>query len=331
LPPKEDASSKSKELQPPKKIETFLTSESGKTKRPKLKTESMVAIIGGAATIIAAVIGLPLIEKSLAHEPELTATETFTPTPTLTSTESLAPTTLPSDITDMKGVEMVLVPEGEFTMGSDTSDHDDEKPVHQVYLDTFYVDKYEVTNVLYETCVDAGACKQPTDTRSDYDNSQYAQHPVRFVDWFMAKDYCEWSGARLPTEAEWEKASRGTDGRKYPWGENIHKTFVNYSTSIIAVFGSESSPVTDYRMDVSPYNVYGMGGNVSEWVADWYDEKYYEVSPPTNPLGPESGIYRVKRGASFSSLEDEVRSAYRGWGQVSSASFDTGFRWALSP
>src|SRR5512147_102854 len=122
--------------------------------------------------------------------------------------------------------EMVLVPEGEFVMGSDQGEKQ-EQPVHQVYLNAYYIDKYEVTNALYTLCVDAGTCRGPYG-RSKYNDPQYAQHPVVYVNWTMAKAFCEWRGARLPTEAEWEKAARGTDGRIYPWGNEFNGSVVNF-------------------------------------------------------------------------------------------------------
>ena len=304
----------------------------------KLKTEYIVAIIGAVATIIAAVVSSPLIERAFspASEPDVTMTfevqasptepivETSAPTLPPTKTLTPAPTELPAEITDEKGVEMVLVPEGEFTMGSDEGDVD-EQPVHQVYLDTYYIDKYEVTNALYEVCVDAGACDVPTNT-SDYNNIQYAQHPVVYVDWNMAKKYCEWRGARLPTEAEWEKAERGTDGRTYPWGEEIDSTFANYNQNI-----GDTTPVNEYPKGVSPYGAYNMAGNVWEWVADWYDQDYYSRSPEVNPTGPGNGVYRVLRGSAWSFSLYDVRSTNRGWSNSTSTDDSFGVRCASSP
>jgi formylglycine-generating enzyme required for sulfatase activity len=194
---------------------------------------------------------------------------------------------------------MVLVPEGEFTMGSDDGD-DDEQPAHQVFLDAYFIDKYEVTNALYKDCVEDGVCDQPTDT-DDYNNSQYAQHPVVYVNWNMAKEYCEWRGARLPTEAEWQKAARGTDERTFPWGdEEIDDTFANYS-------GSDTKTVGSYPKGVSPYGAYDMAGNVWEWVADWYDS-YPGNTDSDSHYGTS---FRVLSGGSWLDSSDGVRSANR--------------------
>ncbi len=194
------------------------------TKKParKWSTQIIVAVIGAAATICAALLAnLPWKEWFVpASIPTFTVTATHVLPPTFTSTSvpPMLPSTpkftptgtpLPNEITDLKGVPMRLVPAGNFTMGSER--YDNEKPIHEVYLDAYYMDKYEVTNALYKACVDAGVCDPPknssSNTRSSYyGNSQYDDYPVIYVDWNMAKTYCEWRGAGLPTEAQWEKA-----------------------------------------------------------------------------------------------------------------------------
>jgi len=236
----------------------------------------------------------------LASEPTATLVPSITPAPTNTPEPTPSPTALPPEITDSKGVEMVLVPEGEFTMGNDNVD-DDEKPAHQIFLDTYYIDKYEVTNAAYKICVEAGVCDQPTDT-DNYNNSQYAQHPVVYVNWYMAETYCEWQGARLPTEAEWEKAARGTDGQTYPWGdEEIDNTFANYN-------GSDTQKVGSYPKGASPYGAYDMAGNVLEWVADWYDTYPGNTDRSDWHYGTS---FRVSRGGSWLDSSNGVRSANR--------------------
>jgi formylglycine-generating enzyme required for sulfatase activity len=217
----------------------------------------------------------------------LSATETIE-----TATPAAGANTLPAETTDDKNVQMVLVPEGTFAMGSD-SGQANEQPVHQVYLDAYYIDKYEVTNALYKECVEAGICDRPTNT-TKYNSSQYAQHPVTWVYWDMAKEYCEWRGARLPTEAEWEKAARGTDERAYPWEGGLSKSFANYGNNV-----GDTTAVGSYPQGVSPYGAYDMAGNVEEWVSDWYGENYYAISPRSNPTGPESGDYHLLRGGSW--------------------------------
>ena len=231
------------------------------------------------------------------------STETLQPTLTSTATFTAVPTAFSSGITDAKVVEMVLVPEGEFTMGSDDGSAD-EKPVHQVFLDTYYIDKYEVTNALYKACVDAGVCEEPSDTEN-YNNSQYAQHPVVYVNWNKANEYCEWRGARLPTEAEWEKAARGTDGRTYPWGEEIDSSFANYGGNV-----GDTTPVGSYESGVSSYGAYDMAGNVWEWVSSLYQGYPYSANDGREDLLDTSGS-RVLRGGAWNSNANGVRSAAR--------------------
>lgn len=234
------------------------------------------------------------------------------------------------DYIDPFGVSMRLVPAGEFMMGNDILS--DEKPFHQVYLDAFYMDKYEVTNAAYKACVDAGVCTLPRQINSYtrpsyYGNSEFDEYPVIYVDWNQAKTYCEeWRGGSLPTEAQWEKAARGEDGRTYPWGEGIDKTLANHNGYV-----GDTTQVGSYESGKSPYGIYDLAGNVWEWVADWYDSSYYANSPASNPLGASSGQYHVLRGGSWSNFGD-VRSTYRLRSDLSSQTYDgIGFRCARSP
>ena len=223
-----------------------------------------------------------------------------TPTPTPPSDE----------IIDTKGVPIRLVPAGEFIMGSENADSN-ERPSHKVYQDAFYMDTYEVTNALYQVCVNAGGCTPPQETFSEtrpdyYGGSKFEDFPVLNVDWNQASAYCEWRGGSLPTEAQWEKAARGTDERIRPWGNGVSCDQVGYMDCV-----DDTVKVGSYESGMSPYGMYDMAGNVWEWVADWYSETYYQNSPYENPLGPENGMVRVIRGGAWNNNEDYLRTSVR--------------------
>ncbi len=279
-------------------------------------------------------------EQNATAQQQMIATVVFlatqTAVPASTSTDVIAPikTSLPTEITDAKGVSMVLVPAGEFTMGSDAGDPD-EKPVHQVYLDTFYIDKYEVTNELYKICEDSKVCQPPSNIsslryREYYGNSEFDNYPVVYIEWKMAKTYCEWRKANLPSEAEWEKSARGTDNRIYPWGNKPDVTYANYLSGQERRFGGDITEIGNYKMGRSPYNAYDMAGNVWEWVADLYEIDYYEslVENAFNPIGPSSGNEHVIRGGAFDSYLISIRSSNRKSSNPFNINYDIGFRCA---
>lgn len=219
--------------------------------------------------------------------------------------------------------EMILIPAGEFSMGSDQGDPD-EKPVHQVYLDAFTIDKFEVTNARYKTCVEAGAC-QPTSGIGimAYTDPALADFPVGRVDWSMAKTFCAWNGARLPSEAEWEKAARGTDQRTYPWGEKISCEQAN-----ILGCGSGPNAVGSHPQGASPFGLEDMAGNVWEWVADFYADTYYVNSPARNPAGSQVGTLRVIRGGGWGYDASYARTTLRYGYDPATLQNDLGFRCA---
>jgi formylglycine-generating enzyme required for sulfatase activity len=203
------------------------------------------------------------------------------------------------------GAEMVLVPAGEFTMGS--NEYDDEKPPHRVHLDGFYIDKYEVTNALYRRFMDATNRGAPAYWNDA--NWNGASQPVVAVSWLDAEAYCRWAGKRLPTEAEWEKAARGTDGRRYPWGNDWDSSRANSGESKLG----KTAPVGSYASGVSPYGAHDMAGNAWEWVADWYGKDYYKQSPDRNPQGPRPGRTRVLRGGSWGGSPIHLRASFRNY------------------
>ncbi len=196
-------------------------------------------------------------------------------------------------VNDQDGASYVYVSVGEFLMGSTDADLNagiDEKPQHTVSLDGFWIMQTEATNAQYEKCVAARGCTAPHGTR--WQKSGYADHPVVNVDWAQADAYCRWAGGRLPTEVEWEKAARGTDGRIYPWGnEAPDGQRANFDSNV-----GDTEPVGSYPSGASPYGALDMAGNVWEWVADWYDT---------------SGGDRVLHGGGWSNNADLLRVAYR--------------------
>ena len=246
-----------------------------------------------------------------------------------------ADSSLSTEVTSNDGTPMVLVPAGEFIMGSVAAPRvrQNEEPQHTVYLDAFYIDKYEVTNALYNTYVDAngGGTVEPAYIPSNQrlvDMSIHGDVPVSAILWKSAKGYCEWVGKRLPTEAEWEKAARGTDGRLYPWGNDL-------PTDELAVFGVRPqhwggprsfSRVDSHAKGASPYGAHHMAGNVFEWVNDIYMDQYYEETPLRNPQGPPRGTMNrhgkkldsyIVRGGSAKSNPIVLKAAFRaGWSHI---------------
>jgi formylglycine-generating enzyme required for sulfatase activity len=224
---------------------------------------------------------------------------------------------------------MVLVPAGEFTMGSLAGDAD-ERPVHRVYVDTFFMDTYQLTVGQYATFLEATSHTAPQEWNI-MSRAMHHKRPVVNVDWADAAAYCTWAGKRLPTEAEWEKAARGTDGRVYPWGNQLptglHATMMKEKWSTHWVV----SPVGMYEEGKSPYGIYDMAGNVWEWVSDWYDPNYYQTAPLRNPTGPPMGSYKVIRGGSWGSGPEGLRSAQRETHLPSFQGYGTGFRCAKTP
>jgi formylglycine-generating enzyme required for sulfatase activity len=315
----------------------------------------------------------------------------------------------PTIVNEKDGAQMVLIPAGEFTMGSDEW-YNDEHPPHKVYLDAFYIDKYEVTNALYKKFVQETGHRVPAslidpeydlwkqdglfpkskiqdqdllqkllqerviinnnsgDTYYAYFDNQIryehqlkkrlkqigvgkiepilaiwrqfhlgafpdeiAQQPVVNVSWSDAAAYAKWAGKRLPTEAEWEKAARGTDQRRYPWGnEPPDEKRAHFARQWEGIKNTYLA-VNALKAGVSPYGVFQMGGNVCEWVADWYDPHYYKNAPQRNPKGPDKGIYRVIRGGAFITPGFYLRCTDRDFDMPGDQNNSVGFRCVRNP
>ena len=252
----------------------------------------------------------------------------------------------PYYIREKDGMKMILIPEGKFSMG----DHHnikrakDEKPVHDVYLDAYYIDEHEVTNAQY--------CKFLNENSNDEDSiigfigldyndclieksdgiyrpkPGYENYPVIYVSWDGAEAYAKWVGGRLPTEAEWEKAARGgLSKKKYPWGNSEDNKMANYNFDGSRGWSTEDmlkylKPVRSYP--ANNYGLYDMAGNVSEWCADWYDK--YNSSPSRNPKGPSIGDWKILRGGSWLSDQNSIRCANRDMNVPVDMKFTIGFR-----
>ena len=240
---------------------------------------------------------------------------------------------------------MVLIPAGEFQMGSNSGDSDEE-PLHTVYLNAFYIDKYEVTNVQFKRFVDENPQWQKDKISSQHHDGYYladwignyypsgkGNHPVVYVSWYAAMAYAKWTKKRLPTEAEWEKAARGgLVSKKYPWGDTIGPTNANYFDGT----GKEITPVGSYQ--ANGYGLFDMAGNVREWCLDAYDENFFVSSPRENPLAGAKNVNeittnfisqkdnRVLRGGSWLNSAQLLRISNRHWRAPTATNPNEGFR-----
>jgi len=323
--------------QPPPSVERILNSAELQPRPPQIvgppppgrRRRNWWLIIGGIAVgllIIFFLIIYPTIDTTAVPIPTQTASPlrptdspTWTPAPTLTSVPA-------EEMVSPDQMVLVYIPAGEFRMGSSRADDpqafEEELPQHIVYLGDYWIDKTEVTNAQYAMCVASGACTPPANNYSStrasyYDDSQYADYPVIFVSWSQAAAYCSWAGRRLPTEAEWEKAARGSDGHIYPWGNTFDGTLANscdvncnlswkgqYDDGFI-----ETAPVGAYPDGASVYGILDMAGNVYEWVADWYGP--YAPDRQIDPTGPNSGLDKIMRGGSWGDDPAHIRSTIR--------------------
>ncbi len=305
--------------------------------------------------LVLLVIALSGCQSAISTNPAPTlaiATAAAANTPVASTATKVVEPTPPSIETTAReadGMIMAHIPAGQFSMGSNNGEAD-EAPIHDVYLDSFWMDTTEITNRMYGLCVEAGSCEPPLQTSSYtrpsyYGDPKYADYPVIYVDWSMADAYCLWAGAHLPTEAQWEKAASGGDDRIFPWGDDwdvAERKRLNFAdgnnpetTSDVTLNDGfrDSAPVGSFPGGASPYGIYDMAGNLWEWVADWYDPTYYVNSPSNNPQGPaEPGAdisMRALRGASWVAANQDVfRTSNRNGLDPSKSSESLGFRCA---
>lgn len=309
------------------------TATAATTASPTMAAATATAPAAATATARASATELPSVTPSLT--PSVTPAASATP-PALTP--SLTPLPGASQVSPADGMPLRYVPAGEFIMGAaitDTHAIFSEQPQHSVYLEAFWIDQTVVDDQQYARCVSAGACSTPGPrpkafAHGDYyADPKYANYPVTEVSWSQANDYCAWAGRRLPTDAEWEKAARGTDGRLYPWGNDAPTPkLADYSPTLDAK--ADTTPVGLYPQGASPYGALDMSGNVWQWVADWFDPTYYTKAPARNPTGPATGIDRTIRGSAFLDEASNLRVTPRNQGDPGLQSAGLGFRCAAS-
>ena len=237
------------------------------------------------------------------------------------------------------GAPMMLIPAGPFTMGGNDGPSS-ERPEHSVTLDSYFIDRYEVTLQLYGKFLQEAKHDAPS-TWDDEAVMAVGDRPAVGMGWSDAAAYCAWAGKRLPTEAEWEKAARGTDGRRYPWGHmqpfvdiaNYNRgVWVSEAITLVAVSGGVEGMSVRHGLKEggrSPYGLHHMAGNAAEWVADWYDREYYSKSPEKNPTGPANGEKRVLRGGSWADLPVALRVSARMSAEPDFQDRTIGFRCAM--
>ena len=275
----------------------------------------------------------------------LAALTAIAPTPTPLPPPTEPPTPTPEPIITETGARMIFMPGGVFRLGNDEGEND-EKPSQLVQLNPFYIDETEVTNGQYAQCVTAGACDPPRSPNATYHETYYgssafADYPVIFVNWYDAQTFCEWREARLPSEAEWEKAASFDPVQalklRYPWGDAFDGTKLNFCDANCPAERHDLSfddghrdtaPVGSYGSGRSAIGIYDMAGNVMEWVHDWYDPRTYQNVSDTNPLGPADGQFKSIRGGSWLSDVEDVATTARTSFDPTVARANLGFRCA---
>lgn len=313
--------------------------DEGNSGGPIIHSGEVVGLVGGVTRYGRGVTAGSVREYLEGHgidtrEAPTAAVARVQPIPSIPIKPEKSDPAIDREITGNDGAPMVLIPAGEFKMGSPDGEGDnDEHPRHHVSLDAFYMDKFEVTVARYAEFVRSTNRAKP-EYWDQVDSSKHGKLPVVGVDWHDAEAYCRWAGKRLPTETEWEKAARGTDGRMYPWGNEPPTTSLanfrfidddqrlapvdskklyklHFGKKMFTDYDQHLAPMDSDEAGKSPYGLHHMAGNVWEWTADWYDEDFYAKSPQRNPTGPSSGTTKVFRGGSWLNGPVSVRSATR--------------------
>lgn len=331
------------------------------SRRRQMERRTIYALLGLLLTVIALGLAFGVLNvggPAQVSEAEATATvesavvaalTAIAPTPTPLPAPTIPPTPTPAPFITATGSRMLYIPEGIFSMGDDESEERDQQPSHLVRLDAYFIDETEVTNAAYAQCVAAGACAPPDSPNATYHGSYYGDpafddYPVIFVSWFDAAAFCEWRDARLPSEAEWEKAA-GFEPLEsvrtlYPWGDEFNGTRLNFC-DVNCPRDFRDATVDDGAQDTATAGSYpdgrahlgplDMAGNVMEWVGDWYDRRAYAESTDTNPLGPLEGEFKVMRGGSWLSPAADTRVTARDSFDPLVSRANLGFRCAMTP
>jgi eukaryotic-like serine/threonine-protein kinase len=327
--------------------------------RRQIERRTIIALLGLLLLILLTAAILTL--SGLRDEDEVAAEATTTlesaivaaltaiaPTPSPLPAPTLPPAPSPEPFITDTGARMLFMPSGLFRMGTDEGNAD-ERPSHLIRLDSFFIDETEVTNGQYAQCVAAEVCTPPARNTASYHPAYYGDpayddYPVIRVSWYNADTFCNWRGARLPSEAEWEMAA-GFDPiqsimLRYPWGDAFDGNKLNFcdvgcprdvADNSVDDGHRDTAPVGSFVDGRSPIGAYDMVGNVMEWVSDWYDPRYYETSTDINPLGPPEGEFKAIRGGSWLSGADELSIVTRSSFDPSVTRVNLGFRCAMTP
>ncbi len=326
--------------------------------RKQMEQRTIWALAALLVIVIVVGVGFGIMNLNLqnVNEEEATATvesavisalTAIAPSPTPLPIPTEPPTPTPEPFISDTGARMLFMPAGVFRMGDDDGETD-EKPAHLLRLDPYFIDETEVTNDQYALCVEDGVCGPPRQLGATYHPAYYGDpayddYPVLFVNWYDAETFCQWRGARLPTEAEWEKAAGFDPAQtlklRYPWGDAFDGTKLNFCDSNcprdnrsgnVNDGHQDTAPVGSYPDGRSPIGLYDMAGNVMEWVNDWYDPRYYRSSVDINPLGPLEGEFKTLRGGSWLSDEEDLIITTRGSYDPTVARANLGFRCAMN-
>ena len=284
---------------------------------PRKESRRTWIIIAGIVLAGIFITGLGVVYRKIKNRPlsPVKQTQTFVVNHAIdlaTMNARLIKKSNPKDV-----APLVFVPAGAFKIGANTSF------AHEVYTDPFWAYQTQVTNAMFARCVEKGECKKSAlQVDMHYPDPAYAQHPVVYVTWYDALEYCQAQGGRLPTEAEWEKAASGTSGRFYPWGEISAGPDLTNADNVVG----DTTPVGTYADYPSYYGLFDMGGNVREWAMDWYSEPYYGESPWDNPSGPQTGEKKVLKGAGFFDAYPYAQTSGRTGHVPGSPGINRGFR-----